>query len=108
MSEVRTCIQPTLHLVQALALGVHASGRTWSKSAGLMAALEVQVQSECSHLAALRVRVQRANQKCKCKECECEKIKKSDYSDVHIGHSPSVSDYYVTLPTRPEYHVCPE
>ena len=49
---------PTLHLVQTLALRVQASGRTWSESAGLVAALEVQVRSECRHLAALEVRVQ--------------------------------------------------
>ena len=49
-----------LHLMQSLALTMHASGRTWSKSAGLVAALEVQVQSECRHSAALRVQVQRA------------------------------------------------
>ena len=64
--------QATVHLMQTLALRVQASGRTWSESAGLVAALEVQVRSECRHLAALEVRVQAAKKKCKCEECECK------------------------------------
>ena len=56
------------------------------------AALEVQVQSECRHLAALRVRVQGSKKKCKCKECK--KIGKSDHGDVHIA--PPTTTYVTT------------
>ena len=56
-----------------------------------MAALEVQVQSECSHLAALRVRVQGSKKKCKCKECK--KIGKSDHGDVHIASPTTTSPH---------------
>ena len=62
----------TLHLVQTLALRVQASGRTWSASAGLMAALEMQVKSECRHLAALRVRVQGAKKSASAKSASAE------------------------------------
>ena len=67
---------------------MQTAGPTLSESVGLVAALEVQVQSECRHVAALRVRVQGSPQKCKCKECECRKLRKlmmmNDYSAVSV------------------------